>query len=322
MMLPLLTISSSHPPNASTGVALLRWASCLVTDGRAAALLQPLPSQPFPRPSPTPPAAASKTMCSQVTVSTTADSPPSTYGDSFRLGLLHAHLPPAELHSSQPLQQLLLNPAGQQPTASSSSSSRASLDLSRLQSLLGLRHLYDYLRCWWALAGETGAPQDSSSSSSTEAASSGQKQAAAAVAAAAYQGPRQALLLPAPPPAGNIPALQCPWPPALAPGSAYQGLGQPGCDVGSGFRSCRRLLQDALLLEQSALLVPAGAGGANRVPHIDGFGVSEGSFERSQHQCEVCTALGRKYVHLYRTYHIATCIECAALTGSGPALAR
>lgn len=268
----------SHPPNPSAGNALLRQASCLVTDGRTAALLQPLPAEPstetHPRPSPTPPAGASNTMCSQA-VSTTAESPP--IHEHYRLGLLHAHLPPAELHSSQPLHQLLLNPAGQQPTASSSSSrSRASLDLGRLQSLLGLRHLYDYLRCWWALAGETGGPQDSSSgstssSSAADGGSSGQKQAAAV---AAYQGPRQALLLPAPPPAGNIPALQCPWPPALAPGSAYQGLGQPGCDVGSGFRSCRRLLQDALLLNQSALLVPAGAGGANRVPHMDGFGVS------------------------------------------------
>lgn len=262
-----------------------------MTDGRAAALLQPLPAEPpstdpLPRPSPTPPPAASNSVCGQAAVSTSTDSPPSIHNDSSRLGLLHAHLPPAELHSSQPLHQLLLNPAGQKSAASSSSSSRALLDLDHLQSLLGLRHLYDYLRCWWALAYETLQHQNSSSSSS-----SGQKQAAAA----AYQGPRQALLLPAPPPAGSISGLQYPWPPALAPGSGYQGLGQPGCDAGSGLRSCPRLLQDALLLNQSALLVPAGAGGVNRVPHMDRFGVSVGSCERSLRQCGVlCTAPGMK----------------------------
>jgi hypothetical protein len=151
-----------------------------------------------------------------------------------------------------------------------------SLDLQRLQSLLGLRHLYAFLRCWWAEA-DSSAPHDTNSSSSAADAddsgsSSRQKQTAAA-AADSHQGPRQALLLPAPPPAGSISGLACPWPPALAPGSAYQGLGQPGCDVGSGFRACPRLLHLALLLDQSALLVPAGAGGANRLPHMGSFGV-------------------------------------------------
>jgi hypothetical protein len=281
---------------------MLRQASCLVTDGRSTILLAP--SNSVTHPEVTTPAGLSATSAA----TTTEKQPPTTTTEQSRAEsslqvsasparctpqsssqsgykLLHGHLPPAEMTTSLPLHQLLLNPAGQTsaPSSSSSSSSSWPVDFQRLASLPGLQHMLHYLRFWWCLPpGTAGADaaaaataaaavaiDGSADSSNVSDGSKGKQQAAL------YTGTRQVLLLPLPPPPGSMPGLLAPWPPQMAPGSGYQRLGSASCDATSGSRGCPRLLRDALLYNEPALMVPAGPAGCIKLPHLDAV-VSKG----------------------------------------------
>ena len=296
MLQPLLRVAVAAVPWAATGQDMLRKASCLVTDGRSTVLLAHSSGMAHTQvpthaglsatsaettleeqPPVTVPEQCRGENSSQAPASPAGCTPQSSRQSGFKL--LHGHLPPAEMTTSLPLHQLLLNPAGQTsaPSGSSSSSSSSSwpVDFQRLASLPGLRHMLHYLRFWWCLPpGTAGAdaaaaaataadPAAGGSSGSSEVSDSSKDKQQAAV----FTGARQVLLLPLPPPPGSISGLLAPWPPQMAPGSGYQRLGSASCDASSGSRGCPRLLRDALLYNEPALMVPAGPAGCIKLPH-------------------------------------------------------
>jgi len=143
----------------------------------------------------------------------------------------------------------------------------------------GLRHLLAYLAYTWAAAEAPSTQHGSSSDGGTgpltkvEILQQALQEEEEQPEQQRYYGPRQVLLLPQLAPAGSISGLQLPWPPQLAPGSSYQGLGDPGCDVTSGFRSCPRLLRDAMVNNEPTLLISAGVSKSALLPRLEQFGV-------------------------------------------------
>jgi hypothetical protein len=193
------------------------------------------------------------------------------------LHLQNGHLPPADTtaaHAS--LHKLLLDPAGSTDGRSSSSSRGGgssgpphSSDSRLAADRFGLRHALDYLRA----LGRNPAYGANSSSSST-ATATGDSTKGQQLRLPMWCRPHQVLLLPFLLPPGSISGLQHPWPPQLAAGSCYQGLGAAGCDPTSGARSPELILRGALQYNESALLLPAGPDGSNRLTGLDHLLVS------------------------------------------------
>jgi hypothetical protein len=211
--------------------------------------------------------------------STMESSGQSTHG---QLSLLQAHLPPAQDSSDMPLHKQLLFPPGHtMGGCSKGGDTHPRSSIQPLQygghpfaQLAQLRPFLQYLQAWWhqADSAATNASHSGAGDGAVDSSSSSKP-----VAVGVYNGLRQAFLLPSQPPPGSIPGLVSPWPPALSPGGTYQGLGQPGCDVTAGSRSCPRLLRDALLHNEPALLLPAGPTGLHEVPSLNArFYVSAG----------------------------------------------
>jgi hypothetical protein len=212
-----------------------------------------------------------------------------------QLSLLQGHLPPAQDTTDMPLHKQLLFPAGHPMNGSSSkggdtparnSTHPYSHSWQPYGHLAGLRPLLQYLQAWWHQAGSAATSASDNSGAgegaADQAAAVSSSSSSKGMASGVYTGPRQAFLLPSQPPPGSIPGLVSPWPPALSPGGTYLGLGQPGCDVSAGSRSCPRLLRDALLHNEPALLLPAGPTGLQELPSLNArFYVSASTLQRT-----------------------------------------
>lgn len=234
------------------------------------------------------------------------------------LGLLHGHQPPADCSPRHdvPLHRLLHLPGHQHTTPSNSTAPSMVMDL----GAYGLRHLLAFLAYVWA-ADEAPSIQDGSSSDAStgpltkvellEQALQDEEQPEQQ----RYHGPRQALLLPQLTPAGSISGLQLPWPPQLAPGSSYKGLGDPGCDVTSGFRSCPHLLRDAMINNEPALLMSAGITKSALLPRLEQFGVRALEPDSLGKLCCIVSLLAPHMGFLCTDVNLVSCARSPFLQG-------